>query len=405
MFKRRILLLLLVAAMLVSVVLPVGAETAKPVYLAFTSDVHNQKGDVSSQRLDGWLKTVSTVCGSTFADFGICGDLGPAAASSNSEFWNNAEKVFGIVENSGYVDGDGFIVCGNHEYNPGSYTHDKNDTTRKYADAGAARITERYILYSLGARQWDEKYSDADVEALSGFLNDHADFGGPIFILAHFPLHRYTSGGIGMGFGPSGSSTSGESTTVHDGKPAVGAAKLIAALNAAVEKNGQTIVFLWGHNHSSSHDHYDTVYTDAINDTPIRFLYAAAGCMSDSEYGKSADVKGKGLVAKIERDQLTLTYYNAAGTAVSSKAVPIQVKEDPVPGRIGDVDGDGYVTAADRVMLTRYLAWWHGDYDNIDQNAADVNRDGVVSPTDRLLLARYLAGGGSEYDAYFVLPA
>ncbi len=59
---------------------------------------------------------------------------------------------------------------------------------------------------------------------------------------------------------------------------------------------------------------------------------------------------------------------------------------------LGDVNGDGVVTAQDRVLLARYLAGgWNITEDDIDLTAADVNLDGKVNGADRAILARYIA--------------
>ena len=57
---------------------------------------------------------------------------------------------------------------------------------------------------------------------------------------------------------------------------------------------------------------------------------------------------------------------------------------------LGDVNGDGEVTAADRMYLARHLAHWPG-YGLTNEMAADVNCDGEVTAADRMYLARYLA--------------
>ena len=289
---------------------PSGDETT----LAFTSDVHNQSGDVSSKRLDNWLTTVSSKINDTFDTIGICGDLGPASGSSN-DFWSNAKKVYGIIDENGTVENDPFVVCGNHEYNPGNYTHNLNDTTKLYKDVGEFVVEEDYILYSMGARQWNEIYSDSDINAMTTFLENHEDFDGAIFILAHFPIHCYDN-------------KSGESSGIHDGKAAMGSGKIITALNEM--DNAHNIVFIAGHNHSRSIDYYDKICTDKINDTPINFTYCLAGCMSDSEYGQSANVKGKGLVASIDDDEMVLTYYGTDYNVVGTPAtIELTGEEDP----------------------------------------------------------------------------
>ena len=57
----------------------------------------------------------------------------------------------------------------------------------------------------------------------------------------------------------------------------------------------------------------------------------------------------------------------------------------------GDLDGDGEVTAADAVLLARYLA----DLIELDEKqlkAADVDDDGEITSADSVILARFLAG-------------
>jgi len=282
---------------------PAKAE-ASAVYLAFTSDVHNQSGDVSSARLTSWVNTVTDKLNCSFDNFGICGDLGPGDLNSGTtNYWNNAQKVIDAVRNNKNIEKSGFFVCGNHEFKPGYYTHDKNTTTACYSEPGEYLRTDTYILYSFGSRQYNEIDSTEDIETMAAFLEENADFPGPIFILTHFPLHCY------KGY------TTGESSTIHDGKAVVGTSQVIDVLNEY-----PNAVLLWGHNHSNTNDHYDAVYTDAINTRQISFTYAAAGCMSDSEYGSSVNVKGKGLVAKIESGQLTLTYYTEGGELVGKSA-------------------------------------------------------------------------------------
>ena len=57
----------------------------------------------------------------------------------------------------------------------------------------------------------------------------------------------------------------------------------------------------------------------------------------------------------------------------------------------GDLDGDGSVTSADAVMLSRYLVGLQTLGPN-QQTAADLNQDGAVSSADAVKLARLLAG-------------
>ncbi|MBP5662407.1 MAG: hypothetical protein J6X30_04560 [Clostridia bacterium] len=66
--------------------------------------------------------------------------------------------------------------------------------------------------------------------------------------------------------------------------------------------------------------------------------------------------------------------------------------------RIADGNGDGDVTDADRMLLSRYLADWDVE---IDLSLMDINGDGAVTAIDRAILARYLAQWGEPYNSYF----
>ena len=66
---------------------------------------------------------------------------------------------------------------------------------------------------------------------------------------------------------------------------------------------------------------------------------------------------------------------------------------------IGDVNNDGNVNVADRIILTRYLAGW-SEYSSINTDNADLNSDGKVNVADRIILTRYLAG----WSGYETLP-
>ncbi len=66
---------------------------------------------------------------------------------------------------------------------------------------------------------------------------------------------------------------------------------------------------------------------------------------------------------------------------------------------VGDIDNDGKVTPADRVILSRFLANWDG-VTITDTYAADINKDGKITAIDRIILSRYLAGWDG-YEKYF----
>lgn len=281
----------------------------KSTYVAFTSDIHNdsvKNDNISAKRLETWIDNAAMKNRTIFDNMGLCGDIG-SARQEGDIFWSCVQVVMDTVKNSSMVKGDGFFIAGNHEYDNGSFSTTTNATAKNIQKVGSKAETSEYIFYNFGATSTSSRkagFLTEDINALKAYLAS-APTNKPIFVLSHFPIHSYGS------------------------RFTKNAAKLTSVLNKA----GMThkIIFLWGHNHTLSDPNYDQIITDKIGDTPINFTYAAAGCMSDSEYSGSAtkgsaSVKGKGLVAKIKGMDVTLTYYAEDGTVVATGTTP-----DPDP--------------------------------------------------------------------------
>jgi len=67
---------------------------------------------------------------------------------------------------------------------------------------------------------------------------------------------------------------------------------------------------------------------------------------------------------------------------------------------VGDVNGDGNITADDAIIVAR-LAAGYGDYAaRYDSDVADMNGDGKVTADDAIIIARYAAGYGNYRDIY-----
>lgn len=66
---------------------------------------------------------------------------------------------------------------------------------------------------------------------------------------------------------------------------------------------------------------------------------------------------------------------------------------------IGDVNGDGEITARDERDLSRHIAGWTG-YEEVDVFTADVNCDGEITARDERDLSRHIAG----WTGYETLP-
>jgi len=59
----------------------------------------------------------------------------------------------------------------------------------------------------------------------------------------------------------------------------------------------------------------------------------------------------------------------------------------------GDIDGDGEITPADRMILSRTIAGWEGyPIEAISLEMADIDGDGEITPHDRMILTRHIAG-------------
>ena len=273
------------------------------ITLGFTSDIHY---DGKNLNLKTWLEA----SGIEYIDtFGSCGDMGSAYASNADDFWSWAGEVMDYLsslEDSGMI-GDAVYTHGNHEwmasaggdYSNSYYTYDH---AKKLKQVGELVVTDDYIVYAFGAGEvainntYD--YNTHDIETLTEYLKT-APTDRPIFILTHFPLHRW------------GSRTVRRAQMVVD------------ALNSNPDLN---LIVLWGHNHSNFDEYYyeplfpgDTIEIDTKGTScKINFIYMAAGCTADVEYtgpsAGSAAVINKGLIATINTDgSISYEYYTIDG--------------------------------------------------------------------------------------------
>ena len=287
-----------------------GERKGAGTVLAFTSDTHNTSGNASANRLGSWLDNLQSTYGKKVDVMSFGGDMAGAGASG---YWDLTQADMNKLNDRSIT---GVYTTGNHEISYGGDFSYNAYTSGSYSSAetrGQFRLDQEvaagdyYRIYCLGSRSSSSDYS-SQVSALTSYLdrvgNDQA-----IFIITHFPLHYYSY------------------------RTTTGASSIIDALNNAVTKNGQTIVFLWGHNHTMSDTYYDQIYgpgkvneiqygSSSSEKKTIKFYYGAAGCMSDSDYGSgSGYVKGKGLAVLITPTNDTATlefaYRNASGTDVT----------------------------------------------------------------------------------------
>ena len=373
MSSKRKLVLLLVLAMVLSLFggLPAGVAAEDViVYLAFTSDVHYDTS-FEQNNLEVWLKMLGNVVDSV--DYmGFCGDLGSAYAPTTDDYWDYVQAAMDTADSfvdSGFIKYGNIYTFGNHEWYPtagGDYENNKdNPTAKRLIHVGEAARTDRYIIYCFGAagtsRDHAQDFLSEDIEILRSYLKT-APTDIPIIILTHFPLHTFSS------------------------RTSTNAAEVVELLN-----NYPNVIFLWGHNHNVYDTHYDQVFIAgdyiAVTDDKemdINFTYAAAGCISDSEYtGGSAFVSGKGLLLAIAGSKVTFTYYDFDGNQLPHTATvdisesgstggdgPFTVKfKDGYSGAILDVqtvEKGGSATAPEVEEYEGYeFIGWNREFDNI----------------------------------------
>ena len=80
------------------------------------------------------------------------------------------------------------------------------------------------------------------------------------------------------------------------------------------------------------------------------------------------------------------TGFVSAGSEAGASFFKIVVQE--YNGKIGDVNGDTAITAADAMAIARYVAKLTNE---INDRIADVNGDGVVTASDATMILRYVA--------------
>lgn len=296
-----------------------GAEDDVTV-LAFSSDVHNggdksSRNDIAANRLQAWIQNVEKIYG----DIEVMAFGGDMASYyvPEEDYWTYTQHAMDAV--SAEVE-TGIYTTGNHEYNPGNLGGENSyDPQSKLKINTQVAEGSNYRIYCLGSMSSTSSYLE-QVSSLASYLQG-VDNDKPIFIITHFPLHYASS------------------------RTTNGAANIIDVLNEAVTNgtndptDDKKIVFLWGHNHTNAdrdETHYDEIfkpgdsfqYAKGSENKTIQFYYAAAGCMSDSEYSTGSNaVKGKGLIVEIDsKNLLRFTYYNESGIDVTEKG-PFQETE------------------------------------------------------------------------------
>ncbi len=119
--------------------------------------------------------------------------------------------------------------------------------------------------------------------------------------------------------------------------------------------------------------------------SPLNSLYPYTYQSSDTNV---ATVTAEGLITAHQPGTAIVTVSAGSTANAVKQTVTVNVTAEKPDHYLGDIDGDGYVTPIDYVLLCAHVAQLRG-YEAV-QNA-DLNADGAVDATDRLILAGYLA--------------
>jgi len=85
--------------------------------------------------------------------------------------------------------------------------------------------------------------------------------------------------------------------------------------------------------------------------------------------------------------------FNTGGGTTTSISTTTSSNTTPIPGNLGDVNGDGSINIVDALLIAQYYVGTA----SIDTSLADTNCDGTVNIVDALLIAQYYVGLISQF--------
>lgn len=121
-----------------------------------------------------------------------------------------------------------------------------------------------------------------------------------------------------------------------------------------------------------------------------RVMYLSNGLVT---YASAEPIDGETFLGWYSGDELISSEeWLECGFGDGAKHLTARFTGEPEPEPLmGDVDGDGEVTASDALLLLRYVLDVIGP-EGLHLDAADVNRDGAIGADDCLLVLRYSMG-------------
>lgn len=347
-FQQLLALLLCIAMLLPSVLIPVQAEeteqattTGEPLAIVWSgSDFqYSASGNTTQQNADankGLLQEIITAqIGAGFDSIDEAlfpGDLTPSSGKDASDI--GATTVLeALNENWNLTADDVIFATGNHD----SGGFDLNDATGGYD-------REYYSVYNINYAGFpcngSKTVVQATADALKTWLDAKAETGyaKPIFVMTHLPLH-------------------------HNGRyDNYNASYIVDVLNEA-GSHGLNIIFLFGHNHSGGYDRYlggsciyyapgDTMLVSKVDssvsefeETTLNFTYMNAGYVGYVGTGESGATLSA-CTFEIYEDRVEITRCNKSGKTNLKNAGKHSSSYDAT-----DADGN-YLWDADTTVTT-----------------------------------------------------
>lgn len=327
------------------------AMAEEPVYVLAASDFQARGSDIpaendiiGAQYMTNILNKMESVGGyTTFDGFLFCGDYTQTTEKADASA--GLAKVDELIGTRYPECEDRFYVQGNHDPadTVGLSAFGENDTE----DYGVFVIHEdNYPHNQRSATAYAATNTTAT--ALKEYLGAKIDeqYKKPIFIISHLPLHY-------------------NRRTIENANAVYG--NLLYNVIDEAAEYGLNIVYLFGHNHSSTYDYFigdHAIYLEAgdeitvaqsspesVRTEKLNFIYMNAGYV-----GYTASRAEKELtmtVFKLEDDKITVERYNNAGK-YNLKNAGTSVSEDP---ELVKADTKVYSSARTVAMMNEPVDW------------------------------------------------
>lgn len=206
--------------------------------------------------------------------------------------------------------------------------------------------------------------------------------------------------------------------TVRINKDCTFAEGLYFAANTTVTGNGKLTInvrrgqlgfVITGSDHTLTFDNANIVINGGSNSIITEYgntnslIIINSSISAESNYGftnnifKQVTLTDCAMVTPSDGFVSTTGFYNSDGTSSPTK---VEIVPKNVRRQVGDVNGDGKVSADDAIIVARYAANYSNYRFIYYYDYCDMNRDGNVTADDAIIIARYAANYGNYKDIY-----